>query len=307
MYLENTQWAQKQERELRIFAADPEQKRLRYKPMKGRERAFLHALAEDFGFDSESMDPEPHRHVAIFKTPRFVMAPMKTLAECARIRQIQRAITASAAAEAPKKIKASNIVGDPLNAFVIKNARFGLMAEELRTVINPVISMSGMQFDISFLPSEEVILKPLQQTIVPERALEASLTAIKPDLSKVVSAHSFGRIQLCRIDDSLNILQLESDNANSGWSQVAAKAAAPRRAAANDLILSSSKNKFTVFSTATIKGKNKKMPLKQETSVEEDWEAAETREEEKERLASGENTAGNSGDEGHVGGTGGEE
>jgi transcriptional repressor NF-X1 len=278
MYLENTQWAQIQEKELRRFAADPEQRRLRFKPMKAGERAFLHALAEDFGFDSESMDPDPHRHVAIFKTPRFVMAPMKTLAECARIRQIQRAITASTAAEAPKKIKASNVVGDPLNAFLITRARFGLTVEELRSIIAP---FSGdTQFDISFLPSEEVVLRPLQQNPVSERTLEITLNALKPGISKAISSHSLGSLQLCRIDDSLNIVHLESDQVNSGWSQVAAKAAAPRRTVATDMSVSN-KNKFTVFASSKSKGKKIR-----EENIEEDWEAAEAREEEKEKLAS---------------------
>ncbi|KAF2429848.1 hypothetical protein EJ08DRAFT_575957, partial [Tothia fuscella] len=274
MYLGNAQWAQIQEKELRLFAADPDQRRLRFKPMKSRERAFLHALAEDFGFDSESMDPDPHRHVAIFKTPRFVMAPMKTLAECARIRQIQRAITASTKVEAPKKIKSSNVVPDPLNAFLITRARFGLTDEELRGVIGPV--SGGIPFDISFLPSEEIVLKPLQLPPVSERTLEASLTAIKPNMMKALAVNSFGSLQLCRVDDSLNIVQLESDQVNSGWSQVAAKAAAPRKMAYPERTVSN-KNKFTVF--ASSKGKDKKI---REESVEDDWEAAETREEEKE-------------------------
>jgi transcriptional repressor NF-X1 len=54
--------------------------------MQANQRAFLHSLAEDYGFDSESQDPEPHRHICIFKTPRFVSAPMKTLAQCVKIK-----------------------------------------------------------------------------------------------------------------------------------------------------------------------------------------------------------------------------
>jgi transcriptional repressor NF-X1 len=289
MYLENTKWAQIHEKELRLFAADPDERRLRFKPMKGRERAFLHALAEDFGFDSESMDPEPHRHVAIFKTPRFVMAPMKTLAECARIRQIQRSTTTSTPApEASKKIKASNVVGDPFNAFLITDARFGLTVEELRKAINPILTSGGggVQLDISFLPSEQIVLKPLQRVAITERALETTLSVLKTPLAKALSTNSVGKIQLCRIDDSLNILHLESDNANSGWSQVAAKAAAPRRQILQDTRPKSS-NGFAVFSTAkgkaTTRASTTKRGIEREESIEEDWEAAEAREEEKEK------------------------
>ncbi|KAI4146868.1 MAG: hypothetical protein LQ340_005778, partial [Diploschistes diacapsis] len=85
LYVQNPTWSAPHEREFRIFAADDAAKRLRFKPMQKQHRAFLHNLAQDFGLDSESLDPEPHRHVCIFKTPRFVAAPMKTLAECMRI------------------------------------------------------------------------------------------------------------------------------------------------------------------------------------------------------------------------------
>ena len=96
MFKDNVKWCQTQEREFRVFAADELEKRLRFKPMPSSQRAFLHSLAEDFGFDSESMDPEPHRHVSIFKTPRFVSAPMKTLSQCVKIQSAVQPPTASA-------------------------------------------------------------------------------------------------------------------------------------------------------------------------------------------------------------------
>jgi transcriptional repressor NF-X1 len=317
MYLKAPAWAQVQEKQLRLFAADPEEKRLRFKPMKNHERAFIHALSDDFGFDSESMDPEPHRHVAIFKTPRFVMAPMKTLVECARIRQIQRSIATGVSVittEPKAKAKASNLVGDPLNALLLTHARFGLTVEEMRAAINPSLSTSGtgLQFDISFLPSEEIVLVPLQQQASSERALETTLSNLKPAFVKALSTPNFlGRLELCRVDDSLNIERRESDSASSGWSQVAAKAAAPRRDVTRDSLFSGPRNKnnFAVFATAASKKKavsedsgkaesSKMKKVQRQESVDEDWMEAEEREEEKERLISGGNTAKNSGDEG---------
>lgn len=164
MYQQNSTWAAAQEKELRLFAANPEEKRLRSKPMIRKHRAFIHSLAEDFGFDSESMDPEPHRHVAIFKTPRFVMAPMKTLAECVRIRQVQRttATAPPATTTLTSRPKASNVSGDPYNAFVITNPRFALTIEEVKTVLKSVLPKTAfpLELDVSFLPTEEVALKP---------------------------------------------------------------------------------------------------------------------------------------------------
>ncbi|KAK4136739.1 hypothetical protein BT67DRAFT_448052 [Trichocladium antarcticum] len=101
LFRTNVGWAQSQEREFRVFAAAPDEKRLRFKPMQSSQRAFLHALAEDFGMDSESQDPEPHRHVCIFKTPRFVSAPPKTLAQCLRVAQAAANLNAAAKNPAP--------------------------------------------------------------------------------------------------------------------------------------------------------------------------------------------------------------
>ena len=100
LFNEFPKWATSQERELRVFADSLDEKRLRFKPMPATQRAFLHALAADFGFDSESMDPEPHRHIAIFKTPRFVSAPSKTLRDCIRIRQRANAVPSAAPSNA---------------------------------------------------------------------------------------------------------------------------------------------------------------------------------------------------------------
>lgn len=161
MYQQNSTWAATQEKQLRLFAADPDAKRLRFKPMPSQQRKFIHFLAEDFGFDTESMDPEPHRHVAIFKTPRFVMAPMKTLAECARTRLVQRPVPVPAAT-ATLRSKPSNTTGDPYNAFLVTNPRFALTIEEVNTVVKSVLATTSfrLELEISFLPSEAVALKP---------------------------------------------------------------------------------------------------------------------------------------------------
>lgn len=289
MFQQNVQWACVQERDFRAFAADPNEKRLRFKPMPGHQRAFLHALAEDFGFDSESMDPEPHRHVSVFKTPRFVTAPVKTLAECVRVRHNQRAATA-VTVEAQQK-RASNVVGDPYNAFLVTSARFGLTIEELRSATRPALAAEqNLNFEISFLPSEEVVLKA-STTASPstERELETQLISLKPALTKLLSMGTLGKIQLCRVDSYLNIQRRESDSmSNSGWSQVAAKAAAPMKVPRQMPV--GTKSSFAVLSGGGGKvtlGKKKKAEPKKEESVVDDWEAAELMEEEKERGASG--------------------
>ncbi|KAI9870290.1 MAG: FKBP12-associated protein, partial [Pleopsidium flavum] len=230
MFRENTKWAQIQEREFRVFAADEAEKRLRFKPMQPHQRAFLHSLAEDFGFDSESMDPDPHRHVAIFKTPKFVMAPMKTLAECMKSKPaVESFITTTA--DGQKKLNASNA---PYNGFLLSNPRFGLTVEELRSDFSSAFaSAASITFDVSFLPSEEIVLKANHTSkTLSDKDIEASLKSLKSSLSTIlITKHLASTIQLCTLDFSLNILRRElDDNNNGGWSQVAAKAAAPRRA-----------------------------------------------------------------------------
>ena len=303
MYLETPAWCQTQEKVLRAFAADPDQKRKRFEPMKTRQRAFIHSLAEDFGFDTESADPEPHRHVAVFKTPRFVMAPMKTLGECARIRQIQRQVQLGSATRSTATIvskeapKLSNVVGEPFNAWLISNARFGLTIEDLRAAITPALSTSPTLKDgveISFLPSEDIVLHPSpSHPFATPKTLEDHLTFLKEPLARALAGPPYlGRVQLARVDDSLNILRRESDDAkSSGWSQVAKAAAAPRRAPVESGV-KVSRNNFAVFETAAARAaKKKKVPKIEREPTVDDWETAELEDEERERRAA-------SGDEG---------
>ncbi|CAI6341993.1 unnamed protein product [Periconia digitata] len=288
MYQQNSAWASVQEKELRLFAAEPDQKRLRFKPMQRKQRAFLHSLAEDFGFDSESMDPEPHRHVAIFKTPRFVVAPMKSLAECVRIRQVQRTI-APAATPAPapaisSRPKASITTADPYNAFLINNPRFALTIEEVRSALKTVLPKTSfaLELDISFLPTEEVALKPpiAARINLPDRDVQTMLETLKTPLAQELAAQKIGTLQLARLDASLNILRTESDGVGAGWSQVAAKGGASARHASS---LGSApiggKGGFAVLSLSS-KAKKKKVPVQE---VVDDWEAEEEKEEEREK------------------------
>ncbi|KAL2351746.1 hypothetical protein BJ546DRAFT_918700 [Cryomyces antarcticus] len=279
---ENAQWAQTQEKEFRIFALDTEAKRLRFKPMPPSQRAFLHALADDYGLDSESMDPEPHRHVAVFKTPRFVAAPNKTLSECVRIRQLQRASAAPADDALPQqqRKRAGNEFGEPYNAFLITNPRFGLTVDEIRAELATVTTITD--FAIEFLPSEEVVLKP--SSTLASHALATHLSALKPSLATALAAKGLGTLQLAAADASLNILRREADDAadaRDGWSRVAAKAAAPRRVVQYGSGVGST-NGF-----AALTGQKVTFARKKAESVVEDWEAAEAAEEERERGLSG--------------------
>jgi len=299
LFAVNPKWAQTQEREFRVFAASKEEKRLRFKPMRAQERAFIHTLADDFGFDSESMDPEPHRHVMIWKTPRFVSAPMKTLAEAHRIKASQRPLVASANVSdneggAEKKAgPASNEVRELYNGYVIENPRFGLTVDEIKFELAQV-AHPGFSFDVNFLPNEQVVLKAVSSTLAPQE-LQRALETVKIPLITSISAKGFGKVQLCTTDSSLNILRRESDHiGGDGWSRVVAKKAAPRTALQADTFKGS--NSFAALTGGKVTFLRKSAE-KRKTKVEnivDDWEAAELAEEEKER--SGEEDGGVSAD-----------
>lgn len=276
MFRESVKWAQVQEREFRVFAADDTEKRLRFKPMPPHQRAFIHALAEDFGFDTESMDPEPHRHVAVFKTPRFVMAPMKTLAECVRIRTSVEAAS-SAIAETQRKLQANNEV---YNGYLLTHPRFDLTLEELRTDFAVSLdSTPGLAYDISYLPNEEIVIRARPasaSTVISPSAIEASIKSLKGPLSATTSSKRLAAfIQLCTLDSSLNIRRRELDDPanNGGWSQVAAKGAAPRTVSRQNGV--GERSVYTVLGSKLRDAKKKQeeaRKAKEDEVIVDDWE-----------------------------------
>ena len=289
MFQESVKWAQVQEREFRVFAADEAEKRLRFKPMQPHQRAFVHALAEDFGLDSESMDPEPHRHVLVLKTPRFVMAPMKTLADCVRIRtKVMNEAASATLAEAHRKLQASN---EPYNGFILTGLRFGLTLDEIRTECSSVLeSASGLTFNISFLPSEQIVLKAQTHSHVTNMStssIDATLKTLKPTLSTILNSKRLASsIHLCTLDRSLNIIRRESDpDSSDGWSQVAAKAAVGPRSAPR-LVGIGGKSSFTVLGSKAKDAKKKREEKQREMAndVVDDWEEEIRKEEEKEKI-----------------------
>ena len=283
MFRESIKWAQSQEREFRVFAADESEKRLRFKPMPPHQRAFLHSLAEDFGFDSESMDPEPHRHIAIFKTPRFVMAPMKTLIECLRLRNA----TESAVTVIPETRKRTTSPNEPYNGFLLIHPRFGLTLEELRADFSSTLNTAAhLLFDISFLPSEEVVLKArpaTSSTNIPSASIDAILKTLKAPLATITSSKRLANsLQLCTSDSSLNVSRREEDDSatNGGWSRVAAKGAVPRSAPKQMGV--GGKSVYTVLGSKLKEAKKKRDQIqetKREDLVAEDWEEEFRREE----------------------------
>ncbi|EFE31172.1 uncharacterized protein ARB_02041 [Trichophyton benhamiae CBS 112371] len=71
----------------------------RFPPARANFRAFVHSLAEDWGFKSESLDPEPHRHVVVFKSGGWLPPSLAgpgigirgiSVGDCAKFRDRER-------------------------------------------------------------------------------------------------------------------------------------------------------------------------------------------------------------------------
>ena len=321
MFKENVNWAQTQEREFRVFASDPDEKRLRFKPMPPSQRAFLHSLAEDFGLDSESQDPEPHRHVCVFKTPRFVAAPTKTLAQCARITKAAAAALKAAAATpvvAPPKQQ------QPFNALLLKEPRFGLTIEEVEHALAvdlKSVAKSGLtaiSFTTNFLPSEEILIKAVpastaaaiaNSTIAPTpHAVESALTTLKSAVSKTVTRLKLatGGVVLCHADESLNVVRKEVESGaggSGGWNAVASRGTWKRLGGGSKTPTAEAERAAAPLtrSFVTLRKIMENKPAveakKEPEVVEEDWEVAAEKEEEEEKKHSSGSSGSESGSE----------
>ncbi|KAL4996020.1 hypothetical protein BDV10DRAFT_173302 [Aspergillus recurvatus] len=94
---------QSHEATLHSLATSTNQRSVRTQPAKSSIRAFIHSLATDYGFASESFDPEPHRHVFVLKPTTWTppvfglgdgvsigIAGM-SVSECVKLRERHRA------------------------------------------------------------------------------------------------------------------------------------------------------------------------------------------------------------------------
>ncbi|KND94714.1 FKBP12-associated protein 1-like protein [Tolypocladium ophioglossoides CBS 100239] len=230
LFKENLAWAEAQEREIRVFAKSPNEVRMRYKPMTPTCRQFLHVLAEDYGLESRSEDVEPYRYVIVFKGPRFVSAPSKTLAQCVKIRETQAAEATATASRSQSPLLAS--VNDPFNGLLLTSPRFGLTVEEVKSALGgDFVSQPSIHFAVSFLPTEEVLLRATTQysAFLSPSALGQALSSLRPRLAKTIERTDLaGNILLCHVDSNEHVSRREdlSKKDAAGWSAVAGRAAA---------------------------------------------------------------------------------
>ncbi|KAF5685354.1 cysteine-rich NFX-1 [Fusarium circinatum] len=228
LYKQMQSWGDAQESQFRVFAANKDEVRLRYEPMKNQSRQFLHLLAEDFGFESKSEDYDIHRSVLVWKSDKFVSAPAKTLAQCVKIRATQAAEAAAAAAIRPPSPPI--LETEPFNALVLTEPRFGLTIEEVNTALEPdLISLQGFSFKVDFL-NDEVLIKASvsYSAFLTPAPMEKSLEILKPRIEQTIRREKLAEsVLLCHADATGAISRREVPlrASTGGWSAIAGRAA----------------------------------------------------------------------------------
>ncbi|KAI1053148.1 hypothetical protein LB505_010317 [Fusarium chuoi] len=228
LYKQMQSWGDAQESQFRVFAANKDEVRLRYEPMKNQSRQFLHLLAEDFGFESKSEDYDIHRSVLVWKSDKFVSAPTKTLAQCVKIRATQAAEAAAAAAIRPPSPPI--LETEPFNALVLTEPRFGLTIEEVNAALEPdLTSLQGFRFKVDFL-NEEVLIKASvsYSAFLTPAPMEKSLEILKPRIEQTIRREKLAEsVLLCHSDANGAISRREVTlrAGTGGWSAVAGRAA----------------------------------------------------------------------------------
>lgn len=198
------------EKSLRAFAEAP-QKRFAFQPMKSQLRHFIHSLAADFGLESESQDPEPHRSVVVMKGPKFTTAPKKTITEF--IRSPAKPATLSTHTPMPTP---TPMIGQPrktskqaVNAIVLEGIRVGLLMDELEKELKPILNTSQLKFNIHWTGDEEVILEPKPNPFG-TCDIDFELSNIKPALRRTIKAKCLAQdVELCLVGKDGRIVNRE--------------------------------------------------------------------------------------------------
>jgi transcriptional repressor NF-X1 len=135
----------------------------------------------------------------------------------------------------------------------------------LRAALTPEFSAVNLDFEISFLPSGDVIIKALSSSSSWHQKTDSVLSSIKATIiKKVKSLDLASSVMMCRVDSNTNVVRKEEDHAGiGGWSQVA-KGATGGKAPVVQTV--GAKSSFTVLGS---KGLKKKQVAEE---VVEDWE-----------------------------------
>ncbi|EPS44512.1 hypothetical protein H072_1501 [Dactylellina haptotyla CBS 200.50] len=220
-YMENKAWCVGIEKMAREFCEDKGKIRLAFKPMKSHLRGFIHGLAEDYGLDSESQDPEPYRSVVMTKNTRWSM-PSVGLADAVRARKAE---AAAASAAQPSGIvpvgtgvqQLRKTTGmQAVNAILLSGLRVGLLTNELEKELNPVLKQSMLRFGIRWYGDEEVLLEPLPSSFSMDE-VEVELGNVRTNVRRHCTVNRIASsVDLCWVGRDGKV----SNKEGQGWSVV---------------------------------------------------------------------------------------
>ncbi|KAF3912067.1 hypothetical protein ABW21_db0202462 [Orbilia brochopaga] len=219
-YIDNKSWCTGIEKMLRDFCADKDKMRLAFKPMKSHLREFIHNLAENYGLDSESEDPEPYRSVVVTKNAHWSM-PVRNLAEALKLRR--KGDTTLAGVGVPVSAVQQLRKTQPVNAMLLSGLRVGLLTSELEADLQPVLRGSSLRFGIRWYGDEEVLLEP-QGSSLSTAEIEAELHHVKPAILRHLTTYRIASsVELCWVGRDGKVANKEGHQTQGGWNVVSGK------------------------------------------------------------------------------------
>lgn len=191
--------------------------------MKSSQRAFIHTLAEDYGLDSESQDPEPYRNVVVMKGHKFIGAPKKSIAEYIKTSHSTKPSAAPANAPLIEQLRKPG----RFNALVLHGLRIGLLTSELEKELAPLLYSSQLRFNIHWSGDEEVVLNPIMSSFGADE-VELELNNIKPVLRRLLVSKNLAQdVELCGVGKDGKVSVRESSNtapsSSKSWTTLASR------------------------------------------------------------------------------------
>jgi transcriptional repressor NF-X1 len=272
-YAKDRKWSAAVEEKFRAFA-ESNQKRYTFNPMKSGQRAFLHSLAEDYGFQSVSQDPEPYRSVILFKGSNNGTAPKKTIAEY--IASKPSAVPTSTPVSIQQLKKPQR---QPYNAIILQNIRIGLLNAEIERELEPVLKDTQLRFNLQWSGGDDVLLVPKASSFGNDQIDVELADALIPQLKRLIAKNGLAdKAELCLVGKDGQIVNRESQPKWSlvvGKSSPAAGTKPPAQAnvgSKSRFDLEHGKAELARKSAESLKKKEKKKG--KEVDVVDDWETA---------------------------------
>jgi len=271
-YLKDRKWSTAIEEKFKVFA-ESNQKRYTFNPMKSGQRAFLHSLAEDYGFQSESQDPEPYRSVVLFKGSNNGTAPKKTIAE--HIASRPSAVPTSTPLSIQQLKKPQR---QAYNAIILQTMKIGILDLEIERELEPVLKDTQLRFSLDWSGSEDVLLIPKASSLGNDRIEVELADVLIPQLKRLIAKNGLAdKVELCLVGKDGQIVNRESQ---PKWSLVVGKSSGtgtkpPTQASVGSksrFDFEYEKAELARKSAESLRKKEKKR--EKEVDVVDDWEIA---------------------------------